>query len=168
MRRVVVDPQRMGSPADVDAERPPGERRLEDPLSEIPGEEQAVRPAPAQGRQKPQLRDADVHHAPNLVPELLSQHHLSQSCARIGRFQQIRQLAARPPDRNRRPGPRLALGAIDQRAQLLGESAMPTPRLVSGHLHGDGEEAVVIAVRMGLQQRLELFTAGHQEFSHVG
>ena len=60
MRRAVVDPQRMGSPAYVDAERPPGERRLEYPLSEIPGEEQAVRPAPAQGRQEPQLRDADV------------------------------------------------------------------------------------------------------------
>ena len=60
MRRAVVDPQRVGSPAHVDAERPPGERRLEDPLSEIPGEEQAARPAPAEGRQKPQLRHADV------------------------------------------------------------------------------------------------------------
>ena len=49
-----------GSPAYVHPERPPGERRLEDPLSEIPGEEQAVRPVPAQGHQKSQLRDADV------------------------------------------------------------------------------------------------------------
>ena len=50
----------MGPPAHVDAERPPGERRLEDPLSEIPGKEQLVRPPSAEGREKPQLRDADV------------------------------------------------------------------------------------------------------------
>ena len=49
MRRAVVDPQRVGSPAHVDAERPPGERRLEDPLSEIPGEEKACSAGPRRG-----------------------------------------------------------------------------------------------------------------------
>jgi hypothetical protein len=86
----------------------------------------------------------------------------------MGRFQQVRQLAARPPDRDRRPGSRLALGAIDQGAQLLRKAPMPAPRLIGGHLHGNGEEPVVIAIRVRLQQSLELFTAGHGTFSIVG
>jgi hypothetical protein len=44
VRGPVVDAQRIGPAAHIDAERPPRERLLEDPLSEIAGEEQAIRP----------------------------------------------------------------------------------------------------------------------------
>ena len=91
------------------------------------------------------------NHPPNLAPEVLSQHHLSQSGTRTRRFQQVRQLAARAPDRDWLPGPQLALGSIDQGSQLLGKPPMSTPCLVGSHLHGDGEEPVVIAIHVRLQ-----------------
>ena len=55
VRGAVVDAQRRRAPADVDAERLPRERLLEDPLAEVAGEEQGVRPAAAERGQEAQL-----------------------------------------------------------------------------------------------------------------
>ena len=60
MRGPVVDAQRIGPAADIDAERPPRKRLLEDPLSEIAGEEQAVRPVRGESGEKPQFGDPDI------------------------------------------------------------------------------------------------------------
>jgi hypothetical protein len=49
----------VGAAADVDAERLPGERLLEDALAEVAGEEQAVGSG-AQRGEEAQLGDADV------------------------------------------------------------------------------------------------------------
>ena len=38
---------------------------------------------------------------------------------------------------------------------------MPEAGLVGGDLHGDGEESVVVAVDVGLEESLELGGAGH-------
>ena len=123
-------------------------------------------------------RKTPLHDAPgmallpndplNLTPEILSKDHLSQPGARVRHFQQVRQLATRPPDGDRRPGRQPALGPIDQGAQLVREPPMPAPRLVGCHLHGNGEEPVVVAIGVRLEQRLELFTAGHGDSSSVG
>ena len=56
----VVDAQRARATADVDAERLPRERLLEDALPEVAGEEQRVGPAAAKGGEEPQLRHAEV------------------------------------------------------------------------------------------------------------
>jgi hypothetical protein len=56
----VIDAQGPGAPADIDAERLPGEGLLEDPLAQIAGEKKAVRPARPERGEKPQLGDADV------------------------------------------------------------------------------------------------------------
>ena len=67
MGGAVVDPQGERSPADVDPQGAPGERRLEDPLAEVTGEEQSVRAPGAEGGQEAQLGHSDVlrlvHHA---------------------------------------------------------------------------------------------------------
>src|SRR5437870_12515297 len=60
MRRPVVDSQRPRPAPDVDTERLPGERELEDPLPEIAGEEEGVRPARPEGRDEPELGDAHI------------------------------------------------------------------------------------------------------------
>ena len=117
-------------------------------------------------RREPPLHDAAgmtllPNDTPNLIVKIRSKDHLSEPRLRIRRFQQARQLAARPPDRNRPSRPRPVLRGIDHGAQLFREPAMPTPRLMRGHLHGDGEKAVVVAVNVRLEQRLELFTASH-------
>ena len=67
MGGVLVDPQGVRAAADVDPQGAPGERRLEDPLTEVAGEEQGVRAPGAEGGKKAQLGHADVlrlvHHA---------------------------------------------------------------------------------------------------------
>ena len=60
MGRPVVDSQRPRPAPDVDTERLPRERELEDPLPEIAGEEEGVRPARPQGRDEPELGHAHV------------------------------------------------------------------------------------------------------------
>ena len=66
MRRPVVDSQRGRTPPNIDAERFPGERLLKDPLAQVACEEEAVRAARPESREKSQLRDADIlgliHH----------------------------------------------------------------------------------------------------------
>ena len=47
-----------------------------------------------------------------------------------------------------------SLGITDHGPQLFGELTVAEPRLVGGDLHGDGEEPVVVAIQMRLQQRL--------------
>lgn len=42
MRCSVIDAQSAGAPANIHAERPPGEGRLKDTLTEIAGEEKTV------------------------------------------------------------------------------------------------------------------------------
>ncbi len=60
MRGSIVDFQGGGAPADVDAERLPGERLLEDALAEIAGEEEAVVARGRDCREQSQLGDAEV------------------------------------------------------------------------------------------------------------
>src|ERR1700720_1696218 len=50
----------IGPAAHVDAERPPRKRLLEDPLPEIPGEEEAIRPFRGERGEKPQFGDPDI------------------------------------------------------------------------------------------------------------
>ena len=56
----VVDGEGQGSSAHVHAKRAPGERRLEDSLSEIAGEEQAIRPVLAEGSEKAERRYVNI------------------------------------------------------------------------------------------------------------
>src|SRR2546426_10822601 len=60
MRRPVVDSQRPRPAPDVDTERLPRERKLEDPLPEIAGEEEGIRPARPEGRDEPELGHAHI------------------------------------------------------------------------------------------------------------
>ena len=60
VRGPVVDAQRIGPAAHIDAERAPRKRLLEDPLSEIPGEEQAIRPFRGESGEKPQFGEPDI------------------------------------------------------------------------------------------------------------
>jgi len=60
VRDPVVDAQGVGPAAHIDAERAPRKRLLEDPLSEIAGEEQAIRSVRGKGDEKPQFGDPDV------------------------------------------------------------------------------------------------------------
>jgi hypothetical protein len=60
VRGPVVDLERKRATADVDTEPLPRERRLEDPLTEIAGEEEAVGPAAGELRQQPKLGRGDV------------------------------------------------------------------------------------------------------------
>src|SRR5271168_2395505 len=66
MRRSVIDPQRVGPPTHIDAERSPRERLLKNALSEIASEKQSVRAFGSERRQKSQFGDSDilrlVHH----------------------------------------------------------------------------------------------------------
>jgi len=98
---------------------------------------------------------------PNLIGEHIVQDHLAQPGLRIGRLQEIRQLTARAADRHRRSCAAPSLGIIDHGPQLCRELAVAKPRLVGGDLHGDGEEPVVVALHMGLEQRLDLLSTGH-------
>jgi hypothetical protein len=49
-----------GPATNIDAERPPRERLLKDPLPEIASEEEAIRSACAQGGQESQFGDPDI------------------------------------------------------------------------------------------------------------
>src|SRR2546427_11743889 len=60
MRRPVVDSQRPRPAPDVDTERLPRERELEDPLPEVAGEEEGFRPARPEGRDEPELGHAHI------------------------------------------------------------------------------------------------------------
>src|SRR2546426_9556636 len=60
MGRPVVDSQRPRPAPDVDTERLPRERKLEDPLPEIAGEEEGIRPARPEGRDEPELCHAHI------------------------------------------------------------------------------------------------------------
>src|SRR3954467_653090 len=60
MRGTVIDPQHLRSTAYIDAERTPGERLLEDALTEIAGEEKAVGTPCAKRGEKPQFGDPDI------------------------------------------------------------------------------------------------------------
>ena len=60
VRRPVADPERPRPAADVDAERLPRERLLEDPLSEVAREEERVGPATRERREEAHVRDAQV------------------------------------------------------------------------------------------------------------
>ena len=102
---------------------------------------------------------------PKLIGEHVVQDHLAQPGLRPGRFQEIRQLAARAADRHWRAHAAPSLGIIDHGPQLFRELAVTEPRLVRRDLHGDGEESIVFAVDMRLQQRLDLLSAGHESDS---
>ena len=52
--------KRVGAAANIDAESPPGERLLKDPLTEIAGEEQSVGPAGAERGQEPQFGNSHI------------------------------------------------------------------------------------------------------------
>ena len=52
VRGTVVDPQRAGTAANVNAERLPGERLLEDPLAQVAGEEEAIGSVTARAARK--------------------------------------------------------------------------------------------------------------------
>ena len=69
--------------------------------------------------------------------------------------------AVRGSNRYRRTRAASFLGIIDQGPQFFREFAVTESRLVGSNLHGDGEETVVVAVHMRLQQRLDLLSAGH-------
>ena len=58
--RAVVDSQRAGTAPDIDAERAPGERCLEDALAEVAGKEQAVGFTASQRGEEAELRHVDV------------------------------------------------------------------------------------------------------------
>ena len=60
VRRPVVDVQVPRPTADVDAERPPGERLLEDALPEVAGKEQRVRAILGERGEEPEMGDAHV------------------------------------------------------------------------------------------------------------
>jgi len=76
MRGSVIDAQRERSAAQIDAHGLPGEGLLENPLPQIAGEEEPVRPAPRQSRDQACLGNTQVlafvdHHVverPSLVP----------------------------------------------------------------------------------------------------
>jgi hypothetical protein len=60
VRGPVVDAQGKGPATHIDAERPPRKRLLEDPLPEIAGKEQAIRPGHGESGEKPQFGDPDI------------------------------------------------------------------------------------------------------------
>jgi len=60
VRSAVVDPRGIGPAANIDAERPPRERLLEDPLAEIAGNEQTIGTIGGQRGQETQFGDADI------------------------------------------------------------------------------------------------------------
>src|SRR6516165_4553836 len=60
MRRSVIDAQRIGPAANIDAERFPGEWLLKYPLPEIAGQEQPIGARRSDGGQKAQLGDPDI------------------------------------------------------------------------------------------------------------
>ena len=60
VRGPVIDAQGLGTPAHVHAQRAPRERRLENSLPQVPGEEQAAGPVTAQGGEKAEFGHADV------------------------------------------------------------------------------------------------------------
>src|SRR5579884_3033895 len=67
MRGTVIDVERPRPSADIDSQRFPRERLLEDTLAQVANEKQAVAPPAADGRQKPQLSRSEilgfVHHS---------------------------------------------------------------------------------------------------------
>jgi hypothetical protein len=66
MRRPVANLEHCGSPSYIHTDRFPGKRLLKDALPKITGEEKSVGPIAPDGRQKTELRNADVlgfvHH----------------------------------------------------------------------------------------------------------
>ena len=106
-----------------------------------------------------------TNDASNLGGERFFQNHLHQTGFRVGSFEQVRELAPRASDRNRRARDPPALRLVDHGSQLFGELAVPQPRLVCRDLHGDGEEAVVVAVEVRPEERLDVLSAGHGAFS---
>src|SRR6266851_1788418 len=60
MRCPVIDSQCGRPPPNIDAQRFPGEGLLKDSLAQVSREEEAIRPASTESRQKPQLRDTDI------------------------------------------------------------------------------------------------------------
>ena len=60
MRRSIVEFESLRSSPDINAQRLPGKRRLENPLSQVTCEKEAVWPFVAQRSKKTQLGDTDV------------------------------------------------------------------------------------------------------------
>ena len=60
VRGAIVDAQSARAAANIDAERLPRERLLEDALAEVAGKEQRIGTAAAQRGQEPQVGDADI------------------------------------------------------------------------------------------------------------
>src|ERR1035441_633712 len=60
VRRPVVDAQHRRTPPNIDAQRFPGERLLKNPLAQVACEEEAIRAARPDSRQKSQLRDTGI------------------------------------------------------------------------------------------------------------
>src|SRR5712671_3255276 len=60
MRSSVIDAEGAGSSANIHAERLPGEGLLKNPLAQIPGKEEGVRPMRAESSEESQVSDADI------------------------------------------------------------------------------------------------------------
>ncbi len=60
-----------------------------------------------------------------------------------------------------------ALGRIDQVLELLSKLAVALPRLMRGELHSSGEETILIAGNVALEQRHDMAGGGHSLFSRV-
>ena len=101
----------------------------------------------------------------NLIRESITKNHLSQPSLRVGRFQKICQLATRTGNRQHRIHSASALGFVDQGSQFFGELAVTKFCFVGSDLHGNGEEAIVVAFQVRLQKRFELVSTGHMASS---
>ena len=106
----------MRPPPHVDAQRPPRERGLEDALSEVAGEEQAVRPTPAEGGEQAQFGDADVL---GLVDDAEVERRMRRLGNLRGQPREHGGLRQPPVFRERRPDPRE--DRPEHLALLLGE-----------------------------------------------
>ncbi|CAH1648109.1 hypothetical protein CHELA40_20030 [Chelatococcus asaccharovorans] len=97
--------------------------------------------------------------------QAVRQNHVSQANVGIARMQQSGEFALRlnkghRPTILRNPGV-ASLRRIDKVLKLLSQLAMALTRLVRGKLHRGGEETILVAGNMALEQRHDVAGGGH-------
>jgi hypothetical protein len=110
-------------------------------------------------------------HALQPLGQSLGQSHVAETDRGSLDGEQICQFAARL-ENHELPGPalnrrRAPLGFIDQVAQLLRDGNVAQPRLVSGRLHGDGQNLFVVAFEVALQQGDHVASRAHKFSSSI-
>ena len=96
------------------------------------------------------------------------ENHLEQREVRITGIEQAGEFPLRLDQRHRPTLPPhrrlLGLGRVNEFLKFLGELAVTLPGLVGGKLHHGGEEAVLVAGDMALQQGDDVAGGGHKLF----